>query len=183
VYSLNDQPLPLDHGYPVRCLFPGRCGQKQPKWLSRITVQTERHEGHWEGQGWSDEARVKINSRIDRPSAGATVPSPVAVDGIAFSGLAGVAGVDVLIDDRSAGTAELLRAPEPFARTVWTEWSWSGPIVAGAHSATARATDGAGAEQRRAREALLEGTKPDGTSEMHRVRFTAGETEPGGGGG
>jgi DMSO/TMAO reductase YedYZ molybdopterin-dependent catalytic subunit len=172
VFAMNGEPLEMDHGYPARCLFPGKYGQKQPKWLTHVTVQSGTHTGHWEAQGWSHEANVKINSRIDAPRSGATVQPEAAVAGIAFSDLSGVSRVEVLVDDVPAGDAELVRAPEPYTRTVWTEWRWEGGLAPGDHAALARASDGNGLTQRRAREGLLEGTKPDGTSEMHRVTFS-----------
>ena len=37
-YRMNDQPLPPDHGYPIRLILPGMVGGRQVKWLQRITV-------------------------------------------------------------------------------------------------------------------------------------------------
>ena len=41
-YSLNGEPLPRDHGYPVRALVPGWVGSANVKWLGRIVVTSER---------------------------------------------------------------------------------------------------------------------------------------------
>lgn len=171
VFRMNGQELPHEHGRPVRCLFPGRYGQKQPKWITKITLVDQPWTGHWEGQGWSHEAPIKVNSRIDVPANGATVMPPATVAGIAFSGVDGVTEVAVIVDDKPVGTATLKKAPEPYANLVWTEWSWTGPAAPGNHTAMSKARDGAGITQRRPREALLEGTKPDGTSDMHKIRW------------
>lgn len=36
---MNDKPLPINHGYPVRIIAPGIAGARSVKWLDRITVQ------------------------------------------------------------------------------------------------------------------------------------------------
>lgn len=170
VYEMNGAPLPAEHGFPVRCLFPGRYGQKQPKWLTRITVQRERHPGHWEAQGWSDTAEIRINSRFDAPRDHATVTAPVTVRGIAFSDPSGVAKVELVVDNKRTVAAVLRRAPGPDRDLVWTEWVWTWDDPApGNHVLLARAADGSGRRQSRAREHVLGGTFPDGTTDMHKI--------------
>ncbi len=170
--TMNGAPLAAAHGFPVRCLFPGRYGQKQPKWLTGITVQRTRHAGHWEAQGWSDSAEIRINSRVDAPRDHATVRPPATLRGVAFADLSGVAAVELVVDNRAAGAAVLRRAPEPFRDLVWTEWEWAWPgPPPGNHVVLVRAADGAGRRQHRAREHVLGGTFPDGTSEMHKLRL------------
>ncbi len=173
VYAMNGRPLLPKHGYPARCLFPGRFGQKQPKWLTRISLQDEPHIGHWEGQGWSDSAEIVISSRLDSPRQRATVEAPVLISGIAFAGLSGVAEVELIIDDRQRVQAELAKAPEPFADLCWTEWRylWTDPSP-GNHKILARARDGAGLGQSRAREHVLDETFPDGSTTMDRLDIT-----------
>src|SRR5262249_19523937 len=38
VYAMNDEPLPPDHGFPVRVLVPGWVGIANIKWVGRIEV-------------------------------------------------------------------------------------------------------------------------------------------------
>ncbi|KAA3675546.1 sulfite oxidase [Paragonimus westermani] len=40
-YEMNGQPLPRDHGYPLRVVVPGSIGARQVKWLKRITLCDE----------------------------------------------------------------------------------------------------------------------------------------------
>lgn len=172
VHRMNGELLPAEHGFPLRCLFPGRYGQKQPKWISGITLLAEPHVGHWEGQGWSDSAEIQINSRFDRPADRATVTPPVALRGIAFSGLSGVAMVEIVVEGGGSHAASLRRAPEPDTALVWTEWDWSWDAPApGNHRLMARAEDGGGRRQHRPREQVLQGTFPDGSSEMQVLRL------------
>lgn len=38
---MNNQPLPVNHGFPVRIIVPGVSGCRSVKWLDRITIQSE----------------------------------------------------------------------------------------------------------------------------------------------
>jgi DMSO/TMAO reductase YedYZ molybdopterin-dependent catalytic subunit len=171
VFEMNGEPLPAAHGFPLRCLFPGRYGQKQPKWLTGITLQAQPHPGHWEKQGWSDTAVIRVNSRIDAATRPDAPGEPVVVRGIAFSDDSGIAGVELIIDKSESFPATLLRrAPEPFTPLVWTEWEWTWPDPPpGNHVIQAKAKSGAGIAQNNPRKNLLSGTFPDGTSDMVQV--------------
>ncbi len=176
VYEMNGEPLPAEHGLPLRCLWPGRYGQKQPKWLTHMELISGHYLGHWESQGWSNQASIRPNSQIRRPDDTTVLsPEPHVIAGLAFAGEAGVATVEVSTDDgKTWHEAELKQAPAPFTPYVWTEWSyyWQDPQP-GSHTLLARVTDGAGATQQRGRRRLLlSGTFPDGTNKMHEVRVT-----------
>src|SRR5690606_36573230 len=100
VYEMNGEPLPADHGFPLRCLWPGRYGQKQPKWLTRIELVAEPTLGYWESQGWSNEAIIRPNSQIRAPETFVTLPpEPIRVSGFAFANRTGVAKVEVSTDN------------------------------------------------------------------------------------
>jgi len=172
VWRMNGEVLPLAHGYPVRCLFPGVYGQKQPKWLTGITVQAEHHLGYYESRGWSDAATVLVNSRVDGPRHRATVPrgAPLEVRGIAFADESGVARVEVRVDDRLAEAATLVKAPSPHADLCWTEWSWTWHAPEpGNHVIAAWAVDGRGRGQSRPKKNLLGGEIKDGSTEIHSI--------------
>jgi len=44
-YQMNDEPLPPEHGFPVRLIAPGWYGVANVKWLTRIEVTDHRHAG------------------------------------------------------------------------------------------------------------------------------------------
>jgi DMSO/TMAO reductase YedYZ molybdopterin-dependent catalytic subunit len=171
VMMMNGVQLPAEHGFPLRCLFPGRYGQKQPKWLTGITLQATPHKGHWEKQGWSDTAEIRVNSRIDSATRPKAVGEPVVVRGIAFSDASGVVSVELVVDRKDGYPATLLqRAPVPFTTLTWTEWEWTWTDPpAGNHVIQAKARDGNGLTQNNPRKNLLAGTFPDGTSDMPQV--------------
>ncbi|MCS6962896.1 molybdopterin-dependent oxidoreductase [Thermoflexus sp.] len=172
-YMMNGEVLPLEHGFPLRALWPGRYGMKQPKWITRIELIRGEHVGYWEGQGWSKEAIIKPNSRIDAPRSGVIPAQPMEIQGIAFSGPAGIARVEVSVDDgRSWEEAELIRGPTPYVWTVW-RYRWERPEE-GEHVLRARVVQNDGYVQPRGRGRLLSGTFPDGTDEQHAVRVVVG---------
>ena len=41
-YALNGEPLPKDHGFPLRALVPGWAGSANIKWLGRIVVSSQQ---------------------------------------------------------------------------------------------------------------------------------------------
>ncbi len=147
VYEMNNVPLPQDHGAPLRCLFPGRYGQKQPKWIRTITAIAENHLGHWERVGWSNEAIVLPHSRIVTPETRARITTPTfSLQGIAFANETGVAKLEIGWDDVTEWReANLTRAPSPLA---WATWVWTGETLpAGWHQIFAQTTDGQGHRQ------------------------------------
>lgn len=171
-YEMNGEPLPVEHGRPLRCLWPGRYGMKQPKYLQKITLMTNASRGYWESQGWSNDAKIQVNSRIDSPEDNSTFKGDrVDVSGVAFSGREGVAKVEISFDEGKTWlTTELTQAQGAVQPFVWTNWHWSGPIPgAGQYRIRARATDKQGNTQLNLAQNLLGSTYPDGTSDIHQV--------------
>jgi DMSO/TMAO reductase YedYZ molybdopterin-dependent catalytic subunit len=169
-YEMNGVPLPRDHGAPLRCLWPGRYGMKQPKWIQTITVTNTEYIGYWEQQGWSNEAKIRPFSRIDNPPDLAVVTTPTfTLSGVAYTDESGLAKLEISWDDTNQWqTTELTRGPSPY---TWTLWKWMGEaLLPGRHTLYARATDGHGQMQTRGQAInLLGGTFPNGTDQMHSI--------------
>jgi DMSO/TMAO reductase YedYZ molybdopterin-dependent catalytic subunit len=45
VWSMNGEPLPAFHGFPLRLLVPGYAGGAQGKWLTRLWIRDREHDG------------------------------------------------------------------------------------------------------------------------------------------
>jgi hypothetical protein len=171
VYELNGDPLPREHGYPLRILMPGLYGQKMPKWIREIEFIDRPHLGYWESRGWSDVASVQTNSIIRQPENLARVPvGAVPVYGVAFAGLRRITRVEVRIEDGEWMEAELLQDPSPL---VWTQWSFVWPATSGSHKVSVRATDSDGFTQSTEGNSILSSSFPAGTDDIHAIVVTA----------
>ena len=68
--AMNGQPLPVQHGFPVRMVVPGLYGYvSATKWLVDLEVTTfDKFSAYWTERGWSEKGPVKTQSRIDVPA-------------------------------------------------------------------------------------------------------------------
>ncbi|AXK46617.1 molybdopterin-dependent oxidoreductase [Brachybacterium saurashtrense] len=170
--GMNGEPLPAEHGYPVRMVVPGLYGYvSATKWLTELKVtRFEDDVAYWSTRGWSERGPIKTASRVDVPRSFAELEADadgaVMLGGTAWAQQRGVSAVEVRIDDGQWREAQL--GAEVTADT-WVQWSlrW-GDAEPGDHSVTVRATDGEGTLQTSQRAAPA----PDGASGWHTVRFT-----------
>ncbi|HYG58032.1 MAG TPA: sulfite oxidase [Symbiobacteriaceae bacterium] len=151
-YEMNGEPLPMAHGGPVRLVVPGWYGMASVKWVSRIEVRTEPFRGPFQvrdyvylpAPGAYDQAVPvtvgRVSSVITAPADMAEVrPGTLLVTGLAWSGAAPVARVDVSLNGETWVPATL---DEPVARYAWRGWHCSLPDVRpGKYLINARAAD------------------------------------------
>ncbi|WP_295788283.1 molybdopterin-dependent oxidoreductase [uncultured Microbacterium sp.] len=145
--GMNGEPLPLEHGFPVRLVVPGLYGYvSATKWVSELEVtRFDRAEGYWTPRGWSERGPVKLQSRIDVPRAGARVePGPTVIAGVAWHNHVGVTGVEVQVDDGPWRPATLASA---ISADTWVQWSIEWEATSGLHTARCRATSADGSTQ------------------------------------
>jgi DMSO/TMAO reductase YedYZ molybdopterin-dependent catalytic subunit len=162
----NGRPLTREHGFPCRVRVPRIFGMKNVKWLQSIEVVGSDYQGYWQHRGWSDDATVRTESRIDvagRDGA-ATSGEQTWVAGIAWAGDRGISKVEVSVDGgESWAEAELKR---PVAESSWRLWAWPWtPASAGTAVVTCRATDGNGSTQ----VSSPAPPHPSGATGLHRV--------------
>ncbi|MFC7157402.1 sulfite oxidase-like oxidoreductase [Halomarina halobia] len=55
-WELDGQPLPSDHGGPLRVVTPHKYAYKGAKWVTSVEFLTEPKRGYWERRGYSDSA-------------------------------------------------------------------------------------------------------------------------------
>jgi DMSO/TMAO reductase YedYZ molybdopterin-dependent catalytic subunit len=168
-YQMNGEPLPKDHGAPVRLVVPGWYGIAWVKWLTRIELHDRRYMGRFMGrdyvtirgeqQGddviWRETAVGKMNlksmvARVVRRDDGI-----LKVTGAAWNdGAVPIRSVELKIDDGPWNAAKLGEGRE--AAHCWKFWSYDWRDAApGEHTLVSRVTDAAGKVQPAAEDALI----------------------------
>ncbi|MFC4785446.1 sulfite oxidase [Nocardioides sp. MAHUQ-72] len=155
-WEMNGEPLPPDHGFPVRLVVPGWVGIASIKWLGELRVTTTVVDSPWNtrwyrmhGPGWSGDAAV-----LDRMPPKSVIDVTGALEagrltvlrGRAWSGEATVRMVEVSTDGGETwDEASLTGTNEP---SSWVEWEhpWT-PATPGEHVLVTRATDSLGRTQ------------------------------------
>ncbi len=166
--GMNGEPLPLEHGFPVRMVVPGLYGYvSATKWVTDLEVtRFDRATAYWTSRGWSDHGPIKLESRIDVPRAGQAVRAgETTIAGVAWQPHVGVSAVEVQVDDGPWQTAEL--APAISADT-WVQWRVPWRAAAGQHTLRCRATGADGTVQT----ATVAPPAPDGATGWHTVGVT-----------
>ncbi|GGZ94940.1 sulfite oxidase [Streptomyces bluensis] len=158
-YEMNGEPLPYDHGYPVRVLVPSWVGIASIKWVGDIEVSAQPLYSPWNttfyrlfGSAYPEEGSAPLTRQTPKSAfelaSGArfTVGDGQVLHGRSWSGAGAVARVDVSTDDGASWRPARLH-DRPRADT-WTRWSlpWT-PETPGATHLLARATDTAGHTQ------------------------------------
>ncbi len=176
VYEMNGEPLPTDHGYPLRAIVPGLYGMMNCKWITSIEAVSTQYEGYWQVRGWENDAHYQTGSEIVIPggaqitdrfgiTGSSSVPlGMVPIAGIAFAGDRGISLVEVSTDGGNVWTQASL--VPPLSENTWVFWSaqWNPPSK-GQYKLMVRATDGTGAVQT----AVVTGPFPDGATGYHVV--------------
>jgi DMSO/TMAO reductase YedYZ molybdopterin-dependent catalytic subunit len=163
-HSWDGNPLPIDHGFPLRIWLPDRYGMKQPKWITGIEVTSDLKQGYWVERGWDAVARVESTSVIDVVAADAKYERDgqtfVPVGGIAFGGARGVSKVEVRVN-RGPWQEAQLRAP--LSETTWVIWRYDWPFESGLFHFEVRCQEGDGTPQIEEKR----GNHPSGATGIH----------------
>jgi len=168
--GMNGDPLPPEHGHPVRMVVPGLYGYvSATKWVVELEVtRFADHSAYWTERGWSAHGPVKLESRIDVPRASANLKAgQVVVAGVAWHQHTGIQKVEVRVDGGNWNEADLATA---ISADTWVQWHWEWDAPAGAHQLEVRATDATGAVQT----SKVAGTVPDGATGYHRIPVQVG---------
>ena len=131
-YEMNGEPLPPQHGFPLRLVVPGWYGMTNVKWLERIEFLDEPFGGYQQAQSYrvrqSEDEEGEPLSRM-RPRSLFVPPGipefltrertvaagEVVLEGRAWSGFAPIASVEVSADGGATWAAAEL---EPAGRAV-----------------------------------------------------------------
>ena len=167
-YAMNDQPLPMLNGFPIRLIVPGWYATYWVKALNDINVVNEPFTGFWMAKAYrvannphATEApdklatdTVPINTMTVRsvivtpqPEDKVSKGTACEISGVAFDGGKGIARVDVSTDGGATWQAAKLD-PNDLGNYSWRRfrYSWT-PSTAGTAKLMARATNTAGDTQ------------------------------------
>jgi DMSO/TMAO reductase YedYZ molybdopterin-dependent catalytic subunit len=157
-YVMNGEPLPIQHGFPLRAIVPGWYAVTSVKWLTEIELVGEPFSGHFQTDSYfyereRDGEMVREPVTLQRVRTLITEPRPheeiergeLAIRGVAWSGAAPIARVEVSVGGRDWQDAQLVGARQ---RHSWQWWELITRIdQPGTTVVRARATDLAGRTQ------------------------------------
>jgi DMSO/TMAO reductase YedYZ molybdopterin-dependent catalytic subunit len=157
-YAMNGEPLPVQHGYPLRVVVPDWYAVTSVKWLTEIELidrpftghyQTDKYQYEWERAGKVAREPVtlqRVRALITEPASHQDLPrGELAIRGVAWSGAGAVARVEVSVDGDTWQDARLIGERQ---RHRWQWWELITRVKdAGALTVCARATDVAGRTQ------------------------------------
>ena len=181
-YAINGQPLPPQHGFPLRVIVPGWYGMTHVKWLQAITVATEPF------TGWQQDVAYHVRESEDEQGNPVTrilpralmIPpgfpeflsrtrfvdaGPVQLEGRAWSGWGAVERVEVSMDGGATWVDAAL--DDPTGEFAWSAWRFDWEAQPGEYELSCRATDAAGNSQPLAAEWNYDGVCNNG---VQRVR-------------
>jgi DMSO/TMAO reductase YedYZ molybdopterin-dependent catalytic subunit len=158
VYAMNGDVLTPEHGFPVRLLVAGWYGMAAVKWVVRIAATREPFRGFYQVDRYvmahpergetstTPLEAMRVRSLITDPAPGAVLPSGMhRLHGLAWSGAAPVARVEVSVDGGAWQQAELV---SPAARYAWRRWEYTWQATTpGPVALRSRAFDEAGNSQ------------------------------------
>jgi sulfane dehydrogenase subunit SoxC len=161
-WAVNGQPLPPQHGFPLRLVVPGWYGMTHVKWLRSITVVDEPF------RGWQQEVAYRLHDSEEDPGVPVTrmrprslmvppgvpdfltrvrhlTPGRCRLQGRAWSGYGPVERVEVSVD--GGATWEEAELEAPVSEHAWHGWSFEWHAEPGEHELCCRATDSGGNTQ------------------------------------
>ncbi|MDQ1468947.1 MAG: hypothetical protein QOJ99_427 [Bryobacterales bacterium] len=156
-YEMNGEPLPREHGFPVRLIAPGWYGVANVKWLTRIEVLDHRYAGRFMARDYVSIREEQRNGETvwtfttvnherlkSAPAKVTRRNNRYTVMGAAWG--AQIAAVQVQIDDGPWMAARLdSREARRFAWRFWT-FDWGTP-PSGEHRIRSRAFEIGGSVQ------------------------------------
>ncbi|KAI9658612.1 MAG: H(+)-transporting V1 sector ATPase subunit A [Bathelium mastoideum] len=198
--QMNNETLPVNHGYPVRIVAPAIAGARAVKWLDHITVQLEESSNFYQQHDYkvlppeaqdSESAapfwhkvpalqEMPVNSVVGKPQTGDTITldgdGMTTVEGYALpSGDAGpITRVEVSGDDGTTWSdATLIDGSDEHVSSKWSWVLWTCRIRLSPGEGQvilSRATDGTGNVQEAHPEWNLRGVAYNGYGEARELK-------------
>ncbi|KAF4637538.1 hypothetical protein G7Y89_g535 [Cudoniella acicularis] len=138
-HTMNGEPLPRDHGFPLRAIVPGHVAARSVKWLKRITVSDEESHAQWQRRDYKSFGPNETHPDWDKASSIQEMPITSAItnakvedqkmllEGYAYSGGGRkIVRVDVSTDNGDTWDQAALLDDEMLSlgRKSWTWTRW-----------------------------------------------------------
>ena len=165
--EMNDQALPVVHGFPARLIIPGLFGYvSATKWLAELELTTwEAFDGFWIPRGWAKKGPILTQSRIDVPAGNTQIAAGrTTIAGVAWAPDRGIGKVEVGIDD----AFQQATMSTPISKATWVQWRFDWDATPGRHTIAVRATDGSGETQT----SQITPEAPDGARGWHTIQVS-----------
>lgn len=157
-YELNENPIPYEHGFPLRLIVPGWYGMASVKWLREIQVIDKKFEGpfqtldyvyyphKYDDEGAAPVTVIKINSIIAQPQNYSILDLKThEISGIAWTGgNSAITDVELSFDNGLTWNKTNLFGyiNQPY---TWTNWKYLWEVKhKGEYTIMCRAKDTAG---------------------------------------
>jgi DMSO/TMAO reductase YedYZ molybdopterin-dependent catalytic subunit len=154
-YAFNGEPVPPDHGFPVRAIVPGWVGINNIKWVGRIEVRnsvidvpTTTKTYVLEGPDYPSKVVLReqtIKSAVALPWAATLPAGRQRVRGFAWSPVGRISRVEYSLDRGATWRPAFLR--EPNITRAWVRWDFEWDARPGDHVILTRAVDDQGNAQ------------------------------------
>jgi sulfane dehydrogenase subunit SoxC len=161
-YAVNGQPLPPQHGFPLRVVVPGWYGMTHVKWLDSIAVADEPFGGWQQSVAYHlRNSEEEIGTPVTRMLPRSLLAPPgipdffsrtrlveaglVTVEGRAWSGQGRIDRVEISTDGGKSWDDAAVG--EPLSDYAWSGWTYVWDAAPGEHELCCRATDAAGNTQ------------------------------------
>jgi DMSO/TMAO reductase YedYZ molybdopterin-dependent catalytic subunit len=152
---MNEAPLTVGHGGPVRLLVPGWAGIAATKWLVGLEVLDAAFAGFWNSENyvsWSADGtplqlvrEMGVKSLLSAPTEGAVLAAGrTTICGYAWSGYGAIRQVETSVDGGGSWQACSL---ERSGRRGWVRFTAPWQARPGTYQILARATDERGLRQ------------------------------------
>lgn len=138
---MNDSIIPPRYGFPLRIIFPGHYGVRQPGWIVSMEVLESEEEDYWGSRGWRTDTSTAIDSKIFFPAYNSRFHpgDTIAIGGAAY-GAKRVSAVDVTVDDGISWIRATIKKSVD-SDYAWVFWEVAYPSVsAGNLTIRSRAT-------------------------------------------
>jgi sulfite oxidase len=142
-YSMNDEPLPRDHGGPLRAIVPGTVAARSVKWLGKVSISSEEAHSQWQRRDYKcfgPNVRATEVGEREWDSAHSIQEMPVQsaitgikndgerreVQGYAYSGGGrGIVRVDVSTDGGRTWKQAQMQVDKPKGTRTWAWTLWN----------------------------------------------------------